>query len=562
MKRLLLILACACHLQAATYTESHFGFDASAADNWDALKSLEAHFASGGDGDTITFAPGIYNIISQSSPMATITGRSNWSLIGTDAVLQSTNTSTARWMFQLVSCTNATINLNFQGGRVTTAKVDMSPIFLPRFNNTIYLSGVASNCFRHITVGMYDSGTGPNQNYIGNTNIHAAVTNFHTHYGVVAYRVHGLYFTNRSHGPLLGRAFYSAANTNVVGDSGARDSFYTDSIHLMTTLGYDGVHYGNDGITLKVKELGSTSTASGPFAGVTTQSDSGLGWDWLPVTNRNISIDFDVVATPDGFGLNNRLLFSLYSWSDPDQPGGPMAHENIVISGTFDRSHPDNNNIGAAVQAVGWKNTSFHEYLSHVQLDLRNFHDLVAPGQDPVTIYTRHDRPVPATITACSSTINKVSLGHPSVQTYTDLGDCEAPPPSTLIVVALGDNAYQTGTVPQSFRVYRSGGTAALSVNYTMSGTAANGTHYETISSPLAMAENEDFVDVVIQPIDVGASSSSTAVLTLAAGSDYTVGSPSNATITILPGAVPAITTGTRATLGGTVTIGGTWTAP
>lgn len=84
---------------------------------------------------------------------------------------------------------------------------------------------------------------------------------------------------------------------------------------------------------------------------------------------------------------------------------------------------------------------------------------------------------------------------------------------------------------------------SAISVNYTIGGTAANGTDYATIASPLVIPAGNTTGTVTVSPTaDTTIEADETVTLTLAAGTGYTVGVPNSATGTILNDDLPNLT--------------------
>lgn len=84
---------------------------------------------------------------------------------------------------------------------------------------------------------------------------------------------------------------------------------------------------------------------------------------------------------------------------------------------------------------------------------------------------------------------------------------------------------------------------SALSINYTIGGTATNGTDYATIASPLVIAAGNTTGTVTVNPTaDATIEADETVILTLAAGTGYTVGVPNSATGTILNDDLPNLT--------------------
>jgi uncharacterized protein YhjY with autotransporter beta-barrel domain len=83
----------------------------------------------------------------------------------------------------------------------------------------------------------------------------------------------------------------------------------------------------------------------------------------------------------------------------------------------------------------------------------------------------------------------------------------------------------------------------ATSVNFTVGGTAANGSDYATISSPLVIGAGATTGTITVDPTnDTTIEADETATLALAAGAGYTVGAPNSATGTILNDDLPSLT--------------------
>jgi hypothetical protein len=109
------------------------------------------------------------------------------------------------------------------------------------------------------------------------------------------------------------------------------------------------------------------------------------------------------------------------------------------------------------------------------------------------------------------------------------------PPAATrpaLTVVATDANASENGPDPGKFTISRYGDvTLALTVYYTLGGTASNGVDYETLPGSVTIPAGASSVDVVVQPIDDTETDSSLnefVKLTLATNAAYRFGSPSN----------------------------------
>lgn len=82
-----------------------------------------------------------------------------------------------------------------------------------------------------------------------------------------------------------------------------------------------------------------------------------------------------------------------------------------------------------------------------------------------------------------------------------------------------------------------------ITINYTIGGTATNGTDYATIASPLVINTGNTTGTITVNPTaDATIEADETVILTLAAGAGYTVGVPNAATGTILNDDLPNLT--------------------
>ena len=121
-----------------------------------------------------------------------------------------------------------------------------------------------------------------------------------------------------------------------------------------------------------------------------------------------------------------------------------------------------------------------------------------------------------------------------------------------VTVTAPTTNASETGPTPQSFVISRSGSvTEALTVYFTIGGTANNGGDFDAITSPVTVPAGSAKVLVTVDPVnDVAIESQETVTLTLSSQVAYTIGSASIATIRIDDNDTPVgntITWSTRA---------------
>ncbi|NCR33943.1 MAG: calcium-binding protein, partial [Microcystis aeruginosa L211-101] len=106
--------------------------------------------------------------------------------------------------------------------------------------------------------------------------------------------------------------------------------------------------------------------------------------------------------------------------------------------------------------------------------------------------------------------------------------------PSITLAVA-PSSVTEDGTTNLVYTFTRSGVTTnALTVNYTVSGTATNGTDYASIPTSVIFAANSATATVTVDPTpDTTAESNETVILTLASGTGYTIGTTTAVTGTI-----------------------------
>jgi hypothetical protein len=106
---------------------------------------------------------------------------------------------------------------------------------------------------------------------------------------------------------------------------------------------------------------------------------------------------------------------------------------------------------------------------------------------------------------------------------------------SEVSVAATDASAAEAAADPGTFTFTRTGDvSAALNVSIAMSGSATNGTDYNTIAGNVAFAAGQATTVATITPIDdTPFEGSESVIVTVVAGTGYDVGSPSSATLTI-----------------------------
>ena len=104
-----------------------------------------------------------------------------------------------------------------------------------------------------------------------------------------------------------------------------------------------------------------------------------------------------------------------------------------------------------------------------------------------------------------------------------------------VTIVATDANASEPGTNTGTFTVSRTGSTSdSLTVNYTLAGTATNGSDYTSLSGSVTILSGSSTATITLTPIDdVLVESNETVIVTVASNAAYTVGTPGGATVTI-----------------------------
>ncbi|MDR7485714.1 MAG: Ig-like domain-containing protein, partial [Armatimonadota bacterium] len=132
----------------------------------------------------------------------------------------------------------------------------------------------------------------------------------------------------------------------------------------------------------------------------------------------------------------------------------------------------------------------------------------------------------------CSSQLFSIQGSQPSVTV------------SQVVTITASDaSAAEAGPDTGTFTVTRTtADPTALTVNYTVGGTATAGSDYAALTGSVTIPANATSAMITVTPVDDAVyEGSQTVVVTLAAGSGYIVGSPSSATVTILDNDAPPV---------------------
>src|SRR5205814_621961 len=94
------------------------------------------------------------------------------------------------------------------------------------------------------------------------------------------------------------------------------------------------------------------------------------------------------------------------------------------------------------------------------------------------------------------------TVGSPNSATVTIADNDQPPPPPTVTVVATDASASESGDTG-TFTISRTGSTAAaLTVNYSIGGSADNGVDYQSLSGSVTISAGSSSAAVIVTPID------------------------------------------------------------
>ncbi len=135
--------------------------------------------------------------------------------------------------------------------------------------------------------------------------------------------------------------------------------------------------------------------------------------------------------------------------------------------------------------------------------------------------------------------VGVVAIGPDGKEGYWGVAIITFKPSVTLPAVSIAatdPNASEGGTDTGKFTISRTGSTStALTVNFTVGGTATNGTDYNTIPGSVTIPAGSSSADIIIAPKgDMINESSETVIITLSSSSSYKIGTNNSATVTII----------------------------
>lgn len=273
--------------------------------------------------------------------------------------------------------------------------------------------------FDGVRIGNYENPDSLSEpKYHGNDDITIDINATDTNYAVAAYLASNLNIKSESIGTATGewgahRAVYISGSKHVYVESKSKNMNVSDGAHLVTSAPSVSAPYnvGCEDVEMHIEDMGATRYVFGQILakiGVVFSPKS-----TTKVTHKNII--FHVNATTETEVWNRCRLFAVGSVGQ----GATHSFENIILSGTFDRTFTRNNNVSAIyVHPFLYGN----EGLGYLDLKLQNFHDIYNEAEDskPLTIRV-HPKEPKVTIHAYNSTVHKVELANTTVQNFTNI---------------------------------------------------------------------------------------------------------------------------------------------
>jgi len=217
--------------------------------------------------------------------------------------------------------------------------------------------------------------------------------------------------------------------------------------------------------------------------------------------------------------------------TDPDAAEAGLDSGTFTLRRTGDAAQPLSVALALAGNANG---TDFAGF---------SLSPVIPAGQDSITIRVipRADNLVegPETVVLTISPTLDFVISGPVSATVVIADD-----PPVVSVIATDPDAAEAGPDPGAFTFTRAGGdlATALLVGFTRGGSASV-SDYASIGSSLTLPANQTAAALTITPVgDALVEGAETVVLTVAASSNVTVGTPASATVTIADNPAPVVT--------------------
>jgi len=215
----------------------------------------------------------------------------------------------------------------------------------------------------------------------------------------------------------------------------------------------------------------------------------------------------------------------------------PFSHGSLSLDSDADQ---DFYKFTLAQQSDVSIGIAFSHASGDVDMDLRNSGNTVLQSSTS----TSNSETINRNLAAGTYYVRVFGFGGGSCNRYSMTVTATPYVTPVMTIAATDPSASEAGPDPGVFTVSRTGSTtAALTVNYSVGGTATNGTDYTALSGTVFIAAGATSAPIVVTPVDDALiEGAQTVIVTLTAGSGYTLGTPKTATVTIADNDKPTVT--------------------
>jgi hypothetical protein len=326
--------------------------------------------------------------------------------------------------------------------------------------------------------------------------------------------------------------------TAPTGGATVSGSSVTVSANASDNVGVTGVQFKLDGANL------STEDTSAPYSVTLNTTMLTDGAHTLSAVARDAAGN-QATAAAISVTISNSAPASTPTVTITSVDTTATEGSSDAASFTLTRTGSTANDLIVTLQSSGTA-TKWDDYRRPVEGDMPDAWTIPAGASSvTITIVAVDDTLVEGTETA-TLTIQpgtNYNVGTPNSVTLTllDNDSGTVPPNPTVTVVANDANASRVGPDNGAITITRSGSTtSALAVNYSLGGTAVNGTDYNSLGASVTIPAGASSAVITIVPKSVASYvGSKTVTLTLSANAAYIVGSPNSASVTIAGNNVP-----------------------
>ncbi|HXT42256.1 MAG TPA: Ig-like domain-containing protein, partial [Candidatus Angelobacter sp.] len=315
-------------------------------------------------------------------------------------------------------------------------------------------------------------------------------------------------------------------------------SSVTVSANATDNVGVTGVQFKLDGADLGGED---TSAPYGVTLNTTTLTD---GAHTLSAVARDAAGN-QTTAAAISVTISNSAPASTPTVSITSNDATATEGVSDTASFTLTRTGSTATDLIVTLQSTGTA-TKWDDYRRPVEGDMPDAWTIPA-GASSVTITivavddTLVEGPETATLTIQPGTNYNVGTSNSVTLTLLDNDSGTVPSNPTVTVVANDANASRVGPDNGAITIVRTGDTtSALTVNYSLGGTAVNGTDYAMVSTSVTIPAGASSAVITVVPKTatsyVGAK---TMTITLSVNAAYTIGSANSASVTIAGNNVP-----------------------